>query len=132
MAGSFLGFGIMLFSIPVLLGQWVGILGLGKMARNAAWWCMLAGISATTLGTLGHTLFAVLMAFNAFSPMGGISNQLIPIYVSSGLSGLGSLLFAIGFAIHGQQASRARQRITELEAIAAAQSEELGHQRPTY
>ncbi len=46
-----------------------------------------------------------------------------------GFGGRGSLLFAIGCAIHGQQTSRLQQRITELEAIAAAQSEELNRPR---
>lgn len=44
--------------------------------------------------------------------------------------GLRSLVFTIGFAIHGQQASKTHQRITELESIASAQGEELTRRTP--
>ena len=50
-------------------------------------------------------------------------------FIPTSLSGLGSLLFAIGFAIHGQQASKADQRITELETIAKVQGDELNRLR---
>lgn len=50
---------------------------------------------------------------------------MLPIAAISGFSGLGSLLFYIGFAIHGMQASNGQKRISELEAIANAQDEEL-------
>lgn len=125
-----MGFGVMLFSLPILIGQWVGILGLGKVDRNVAWWCMFAGVCCTTLGTISSSLFIGLMMLGHSSPPSGLGT--FSMVASGGLSGLGSLLFTIGFAIHGQQASRIRQRITELEAIAAAQGEELNRLRPTY
>jgi hypothetical protein len=127
MSSSFMGFGGLLFSLPMLIGQWVGILGLGKVNRNAAWWCMMSGICCTTLGTISSVITMGLLISNIRSlSSGGLQFFFLIPY---GLSGLGSLLFAIGFAIHGQQASRVHQRITELEAIAAAQGEELNRHR---
>ncbi len=129
MSTSFMGFGFLLISLPVLIAQWVGILGLGKRERNGAWWCMFSGICCTTFGSIVSTLFIGLM-------MAGISSHSygpgVSIALSTGLSGLGTLLFAVGFAIHGQQASKVKQRIADLEAIAAAQGEELNRQRPNY
>lgn len=121
-----MGFGMFLFALPILVGQWVGILGLGKANRNGAWWCMMSGIGCSTLGAIGSTIFMVLMMTGISS---GISVGTVSMIASSGLSGLGSLLFAIGFAIHGLHASRAQQRIGELEAIATAQGEELNRHR---
>lgn len=121
-----MGFGMFLFALPILIGQWIGILGLGKANRNGAWWWMMSGVGCSTLGAIGSTLFMILMMTGM---SGGMSFGAASVIASSSLSGLGSLLFAIGFAIHGLQASRAQQRITELEAIAAAQSEELNRHR---
>ena len=126
MSGNFMGFGYMLFYLPIVAGQWVGVLGLGKAERNRAWWLMMSGICCTTLGTIGSSLFIALIALGQ-SPMTFGNFSLI----SAGTP-LGSLLFAIGFAVYGLQASKARQRITELEAIAAAQGEELNRQRASY
>jgi hypothetical protein len=41
------------------------------------------------------------------------------------LNGLGSLLFAAGFAIHGMRASRISSRHSELEMLVRAQTEEI-------
>ncbi len=132
MSSSFLGFGALLFTLPILVGQWIGILGLGKSDRGPAWRLMLAGACLSTLGTIGSVLFVAVMMFGLSSTPGTLSSGVFSILISGGFSGLGSLLFAIGFAIHGQQASKTRQRVTELEAIAAAQGEELNRHRASY
>jgi hypothetical protein len=129
MSYSFLGFGTFFFALPILIGQWVGILGLGKVSRNNAWWCMMSGIACSTLGAFGSAIFMILMIAGTSAGVGGMTSGAIFMLVSGGLSGLGSLLFAIGFALHGLHASRAQARIGELEAIAAAQGEELNRQR---
>lgn len=126
MSYGYLGYGMFLLMLPILIGQWVGILGLGKANRNGAWWCMMSGVGCGTLGAIGSTVFMILMMTGI---SGGLSFATASAIAASGLSGLGSLLFAIGFAIHGQQASRVNQRVVELEAIAAAQSEELNSHR---
>ena len=90
----------------------------------------MVGICCTTLGAVTSTLLIGWMMFEQSS--GGIYFRNFPMLATSGLSGLGSLLFAVGFAIHGHQASKSRQRITELEAIAAAQGEELKRLRAPY
>ena len=130
MSYSFMGFGTFFFALPILIGQWVGILGLGKVSRNGAWWCMMSGIACSTLGAIGSAIFIILMISGLSGRMsGGMTGGTISVIVAGGLSGLGSLLFAIGFALHGLHASRAQVRIGELEAIAAAQGEELNRQR---
>jgi hypothetical protein len=130
MSYSFLGYGTFLIALPILIAQWVGIIGLGKVSRNNAWWCMMSGIACSTLGVIGSTLFMILsIAGMSLESLGGFSAATFSLIAMSSLSGLGSLLFAIGFALHGLQASRAQARIGELEAIAAAQGEELNRQR---
>lgn len=126
MSTSFMGFGMLFLSLPILIGQWVGIMGLGRANRNGAWWCMFSGIGATTLGLIGSGILTGLLmsGLQTFSGT-GMEYYLIP----SGLSGLGSLLFAAGFAIHGQQASKVHQRNSELETIVAAQGEEISRHR---
>jgi hypothetical protein len=114
-----------LLSLPVLIGQWVGILGLRKTERNMAWWFMMVGICFTTLGLIISATFFGLIEFGQSSLLSSPSFRTCSTLELSGLCGLGSLLFAIGFAIHGQLASKGHQRICELESIAAAQSEEL-------
>lgn len=123
MTSSFMNLGGVIFILPILIAQWVGILGLGKAKHDTAWWCMMIGVCGTTLSTISSCVFmGMLMAgFSSISGLGSTFYFLIP----SSLSGLGSLLFAIGFAIHGQQASKVDQRIAELETIANAQGAEL-------
>ena len=130
MTSNFMGFAGLLFTLPILIGQWVGILGLGKGDRNMAWWFMMIGICCTTLGGIGTWLYMGLMLTNgSFLRSSGFMGVFM---AASALTGLGSLLFTVGFAIHGQQASKTQQRIAELEAIAAAQGEELNRQRIPY
>jgi hypothetical protein len=129
MLNSFMGFGMIFLTIPVLVGQWVGILGLGKVQRDSAWWWMMCGIGSTTLGSLGSAVYMGLMISGTIGFMGGGTYAMV---AAGGLSGLGSLLFTIGFALHGMHAARRFQRISELEAIAAAQGEELNRHRAAY
>lgn len=131
MTSNFMGFAGLLFTLPILIGQWVGILGLGKGDRNMAWCFMMIGICCTTLGTIGTWLYMGLMLTNGFSFLRSYGFTGV-FMAASVLTGLGSLLFAVGFAIHGQQASKTQQRIAELEVIAAAQGEELNRQRVSY
>jgi hypothetical protein len=132
MSYGFMGFGMFIFTLPILIGQWVGILYLGKVQRNAAWWWMIFGIGCTTLGTLGSIASAGLMMSGIGSPSGSMPAGTYAMVAAGGLSGLGSLLFTIGFALHGMHASRRFQRISELEAITAAQGEELNRHRAGY
>lgn len=119
---SFFGLGFLL-TLPLLIAQWLGILGLGKRERDTAWKCMLVGACCSSLGTVSQFLFYATMFFGRWSEM-RISG-----FVISLLTGLGTLLFFIGFAIHGQKGSVSQTRITELEAIATAQAEELNRLR---
>ncbi|HEX7260847.1 MAG TPA: hypothetical protein VF258_03450 [Luteolibacter sp.] len=123
-----LGFGSLLFSLPVLIGQWIGILGLRKTGRNPAWWFTMVGICCSTLGLIVYAIFMGLMASGQSHLLHSSSIE-VSIFACRGFSALGSLLFAIGFAVHGLRASRIHQRVTELEAIAAAQSDELDRLR---
>ena len=125
-------FGLLLFALPILIAQWFGVLGLGKVRRNAAWRFMVTGICCSALGGLTSAITTGLWFFAVTSASDPLSRGFFLIYAANGISGLGSLLFAIGFALHGLQAARTNQRISELEAIAAAQGEELNRHRVTY
>lgn len=132
MSYGFMGFGMIFLTLPILIGQWVGILGLGKVQRDAAWWWMICGIGCTTLGSIGSGVYMGLMMSGTMSSSGIMSAGTYAMIAAGGLSGLGSLLFTIGFALRGMHASRRFQRISELEAIAAAQGEELNRHRAAY
>ncbi len=127
MSDSFMGLGTFLLLLPILIGQWIGIISLGKVKRNGAWWCMVSGIACATMVMLGSTALMMLMMFGMSD--GRMSSSIGLALTAGGLSGFGSLIFAIGFALHGLQASRANQRLHELEAIAAAQGQELDRHR---
>ncbi len=133
MSYGFMGIGMLFLTLPILVGQWVGILSLRKVQRDAAWWWMMCGTGCTTLGSIGSAVYMGLMMSGAMGlPSGFMSVGTYALLAASGLSGLGSLLFTIGFALHGLHASRRFQRISELEAIAAAQGEELNRHRAAY
>lgn len=126
MSYGFMGFGFFL-SLPILICQWVGVLALGKAARNGAWWWMMAGITCTTVGTIiSITAMGLAMAGMPLGTRIYLGGGMMTI---GGLAGLGSLLFTIGFALHGLRAAKSQERIAQLEAIAAAQSEELNRFR---
>lgn len=121
-----------LLFLPVIIAQWIGVLGLGKCGRDGPWWCMMIGTALGTLGILVNTALMIVMFTNvdSLSAIGGDPFwKVAPFMASSGISGLGSLLFFVGFAIHGVLASRLVQRVEELETIAAAQGAELDQHR---
>ena len=119
------GFGFLL-ALPVLIVQWVGVIALGKCGRTGAWWTMLVG---TVLSTLGAILSAVFV-FVLIRRLAGSGSDQIVIYMAviGGVSGLGSLLFTVGFAMHGLSSRRMKERVEELESVLAAQSEQLDRQ----
>jgi hypothetical protein len=109
----------LLVSLPALVAHWIGILGLRHGGRNGPWWSMATGVVLTTLGmmtSLGSNFFI------HGSP--GAWTSLV-LYFQSAATAFGSLLFAIGFAVHGLRAARAASRLRELEQLAAAMSEEI-------
>jgi hypothetical protein len=112
-----------LVTLPVLVAQWVGILGLRHVGRSGAWWSMAAGVALSTLGFV--TYFAGAFFFSRGS--GGGTEYLV--LIASAIPALGSLLFAIGFAMHGLKASRSASRMQELEQLTAAMSEEINQLR---
>ena len=112
-----------LVTLPVLVAQWVGILGLRHVGRSGAWWSMAAGVALSTLGFV--TYFAGAFFFSRGS--GGGTDYLV--LIASAIPALGSLLFAIGFAMHGLKASRSASRMQELEQLTAAMSEEINQLR---
>ena len=122
------GFGmVFLFGLPVLIAQWVGVIALGKAGRTGAWWSMLVGVTTSTLGTFGSVFATYLMAY--FMGSGGSNQYMIGLWIVSGLSGLGSLLFMIGFALHGLKSKSLVERILELETVLTAQGEQLARQQ---
>ena len=120
-------FGLMsgfLVLLPVLIAQWVGVVGLRRADKNGAWWTMTAGTACSTLGTIASLVIMPLM-YSRLSGSSGVGLITTFAIASGGLSMLGSLLFAIGFAIHGLRASRAASRMQDLELLTTAMSEEI-------
>ncbi len=116
-----------LIGLPVLIAYWIGVVALRKSGSRPAWWCMLIGVSFSTLGMISSVGFGVWMSFNMAGTT-GFSDYFIWFTVLSGLSGLGSLLFAIGFVLHALKLRRRGDRARELEAIVEAQNEQLSRQ----
>jgi hypothetical protein len=112
-----------LITLPVLVAEWIGILGLRHGGKSGAWCSMAAGVALSTLGVI--TSFA-----STFLLRGGWGNQEFLMMIAfMAIPALGSLLFAIGFAMHGLKASRAASRMQELEQLTTAMSEEINQLR---
>ena len=119
----FAGGAVTLLSIlPLLIAQWIGVLGLAKCGRSGEWWCMLIGTALTSLST---ALQIANLVFMGFLSSGGPSDLMMVYMAVGGISLLGGLLFMVGFAMHGHRSSRIRSRITELEMMNLAQATEL-------
>jgi MFS family permease len=113
-----------LITLPVLVAEWIGILGLRHVGKNGAWWSMAAGVALSTLGVVMSIAGAFLLSY------GGGGGSGFPVIIAmSAIPALGSLLFAIGFAMHGLKATRAASRLQELEQLTAAMSEEINQLR---
>lgn len=111
-------------TLPMLIAQWVGIVGLRHAGKSGAWWSMAAGVACSTLGIVSSTV-GVLLLTASRSGGGGPNLSTMVMIGGSGLPALGSLLFGIGFALHGLRAARVANRVQELEQLAAAMSEEI-------
>jgi hypothetical protein len=125
--------------LGVVVGIWVGLAGLWRTRRGAAWWLMAVGTALNTIGPIAFVAGSILMA-NAVSrsvavgggPAASLSSGLnIPIGASvlttAGVLAIpvGLLLFGIGFAIHGMKAARTQERMGELEQLTQAMDEEI-------
>jgi hypothetical protein len=123
--------------IPVFVGLWIGVVGLGKAGRGAAWWMMLGGLSSLSLGLVFTVLASFLLIQRTTVSLAAGGGAPAPTFggtkviMVGGVGGLalGMLLFAIGFALHGLQARRSRERIEELEMLIEAQNEQLSRPR---
>lgn len=124
------GFGF-LFALPVLIAQWIGVIALAKSGRSGAWWCMAVGTSLTTVGSVLSLVFLALMMRGISGSGGGIQQLAIYGGVVGGVSGLGSLVFVIGFAMHGVRSKKIEGRVEELESLITAQGEQLNRHNPS-
>jgi fumarate reductase subunit D len=109
--------------VPIMIGFWIGVVGMGKAKRDAAWWWMIAGIGLQTAMALFYLFLQFGMA-NFFGTVDWI-NEFADGMGTWAMSNLGSLVFAIGFALMGWKAARRSDRITELELMNLAQATEL-------
>lgn len=107
-----------LVTLPVLVAQWIGIHGLRHVGKNGAWWSMATGAVLSTCG------FVISVASPWFLHLAYGDPQILILAIAA-IPALGSLLFAIGFAMHGLKASRSASRMQELEQLTAAMSEEI-------
>lgn len=114
-------------TLPVLIAQWVGILGLRHGGRAGDWWTMVAGVGCSTLGVIASV--GGMFFMNSFSSGSGPGFSGIMLIAGSGLPALGSILFGIGFALHGLRAARVANRVQELEQLTSAMSEEINQLR---
>jgi hypothetical protein len=77
---------------------------------------MAAGVTCSTIG--------LMISIGGMFLLSGPGSSLILFRISA-VPSLGSLLFAIGFAMHGLRASRSASRMQELEQLTAAMSGEI-------
>lgn len=113
-------------TLPLLIAQWVGILGLRHAGRTGDWWTMAVGVGCSTFGVIASV---GLFFMNSFSSGSGASFSSIVLIAGSGLPALGSILFGIGFALHGLRAARIANRVQELEQLTSAMSDEINQLR---
>jgi hypothetical protein len=128
MMNAFPGILTGLVGLVPLIAQWIGLMAM-RDQRTGAWWTMITGTTIQTLGTLGVAVAMTLM-FTVLGASGGNSPDTLIRYSSvmmfTGLAaGGGSLLFAVGFAIHGLSRRAGREREQQLEAMTATMAEEL-------
>lgn len=131
---------ITIISLVVFLGLmsgfWIGLAGLWRTRRGASWWLMAVGTAFNTIGPIAYTLgtWMLIDSLRSTGP-GGVTASTSSfgfnawVSITMGIAGLliptGVILFAIGFAIHGQRAARTQERAGELEQLAAAMSAEI-------
>ena len=108
-----------LFGLPILIAQWIGVLGLRRASRGVPWLLVVSGVCINYLMAL-WPFISVLISFSMHA-----SGNLWWIYLPAMVSMLGGTLFAVGFAMHGLRSARATERQTELEQLVAAMSEDL-------
>lgn len=111
-----------------LVAQWIGVMAM-RGQRTGAWWTMMSGTVIQTLGTLA-TGAAMTLMFTVLGASGGNSSSALMSYstmmVFAGIAAVGgSLVFTIGFAIHGLTRRAAGEREQQLEAMTVAMAEEL-------
>jgi len=121
---NLLTIGYYVLGLLVLGAQWTGVVALAKDGRTAAWWAMLAGTVLATVSTIGITYGYIQYYALGINPWGSLSVVGLASMMGSARS-LGSLCFAIGFALHGLKGSRLANRVSELEQITAAQAQEI-------
>jgi hypothetical protein len=108
--------------IAAFAAQCAGIIGLRRAGKNAAWWTMHTGLILHIVG--------ILASYIGIFAIGRTAHALPVLMIIGGsLPLLSSLIFAIGFAIHGSRAARAADRLAELENFATAMSEEINRLR---
>lgn len=110
----------------ILAAEIVGLVSLAKAGRNAAWWTMVLGIFVQLISALIVTALVF-----GLTEWGRHFYGFPTSYLLSGLPLLGSLLFAAGFAMHGMRASRASERLSELEILVRVQGEEIRRLSPS-
>lgn len=125
-----------LFGLLLMAGLWIGVVVLAKANRSAAWWLMLAGLCASSLGLLTYiTSMGVMLDryFDAMTTTSGTTSSISPattgFAVGMGVSALafvfGILIFNAGFAMQAFKTARLAKRAAELEALCASMAAEI-------
>lgn len=108
-------------TVSILACQFIGVILLAKVARNLAWWILLAGTILTVIGSLG-TLFTQRFLFYK-NPT--VDDVMILFQITGAVHTFGALLFFVGFLIHAALYLQRSRRNAELESIIAVQAEEI-------
>jgi len=110
--------------IPALLAlvaEWIGVMAMRKR-KGKGWWLMAVGVGLSTLGPLVALIGALVGFANVHSS--GMGFEIVIGALMLGSAG-GSVLFAIGFALHGLGVNAALERQEQLETMAAAMANEM-------
>ena len=109
-----------LLGLPMLIAQWIGVIAFRRGPRGASWVLMLCGVISNSLTLVLPFLFIL---FSSRASGSGAYDWLM--FIPGVVVMFGSLLFFVGFALHGLKAARATERQAELEMLVAAMSEDL-------
>ncbi len=128
---------VLILLLGVVTGFWIGLAGLWRAQRGAAWWLMAIGVLLNTIGPIvlavgNYLMMQALSGWTGYSST-SLSSTLPTIPPEATLlSGAGMIAipvglisFAIGFALHGMKAARTQERMAEFQQLTQAMDEEI-------
>ena len=116
-----------IFFVPAIFASfWIGVAGLWQIRKSAAWWLMASSVIFSTLLLAAHLVslfrmpyFGSATAPEAIAAWNTVTTRLVD----------ASLVFGIGFAMHGLKAAATGRRLKELELLTISLTEEVNELR---